>query len=262
MREGVIDSHCHLSDKVFSGDLEGTIARAHEAGVSRIVAVGGGGPVEDSETSAEIARSHESIRSTAGIHPHDAKSYDDEIEGRLQALLERAEVTAVGETGLDYHYEYSPRRLQRKALARHLALAVQHRKPVVVHCREAETDFFDVWDSEGPIEAGGVMHCYTGSYKNACKALYRGLLISFSGILTFKNSDNLRETARRPPLDRLMIETDSPFLAPEPHRGKHNEPAFVVRTAEVLAEAHGVAYEEVAKTTSANAIKLFFPPLA
>jgi len=259
MSEGVIDSHCHLSDKVFAGDLEGTIARAHEAGVARIVAVGGGGPVEDSETSADIARSHDSIRATAGIHPHDAKNYTDETELRLQALLERAEVTAVGETGLDYHYEYSPRRVQRKALARHLALAVRYRKPVVIHCREAESDFVDVWDSEGPIESGGVMHCYTGGYKDACKAIDRGLLISFSGILTFRSSDDLRDTARRLPLDRLMVETDSPFLAPEPHRGKHNEPAFVIATARVLAEIHGVAYEEVARTTSANALATFFP---
>ncbi len=259
MRPGLIDSHCHLSDKKFSSDRGAVIARAHEAGVSHIVAVGGGGPIEDSEASADLARGNETIRATAGIHPHDAKDYDDAIEARIKVLLARPEVTAVGETGLDYYYDNSPRELQRQALARHLALAHSFDKPVVIHCREAETDFFEVFDSEFPDGHPGVMHCYTGGYQDARRALDRGLMISFSGILTFKNSKDLRDVAKKLPLDRLLVETDSPLLAPDPYRGKRNEPAYVVRVAEVLAGLHGVDLDVVSKSTSANTRVVFFP---
>ncbi len=258
LQPGLIDSHCHLADKSFNGDREAVISRAASCGVHRIVAVGGGGPIEASEASAELAAANPSLRATAGIHPHDAGNYSDEIETRLRALLARPEVSAVGETGLDYYYDNSPRPAQREALARHLALAAEFRKPVVLHCRDAETDLREVLETERPGGLSGVVHCFTGSYEQAAHCIELGLLISFTGILTFKNAGDLRETARRLPLDRLMVETDSPYLAPQPYRGKRNEPAYVCEVAKVLAELRGVSIETVAEITSANAESLFF----
>ncbi len=255
---GIVDSHCHLADKAFAGDRPAVLRRAFEAGVKRVVAVGGGGPIEASEASADLAASNPCLRATAGIHPHDAANYDDAIEARIEALLARPEVSAVGETGLDYYYGHSSREDQKAALARHLSLARRYRKPVVLHCRDAEEDLRDVIDSECPEGLAGVVHCFTGDYPQAVACIDRGLLISFTGIITFKNADDLREVARRLPLDRLMVETDSPYLAPEPHRGKRNEPAFVTEVARVLADLRSESIDKVAEQTSANAEALFF----
>jgi len=254
----LVDTHCHLSDPRFRSDVEAVIERARAAGVTRIVAVGGGGPVEASEEAAELAVRHSFLRATAGIHPHDAASYDDRIEARIEALLARPEVVAVGETGLDYYYEHSPRNTQCEALARHVALARRHDLPIVLHCRDAEADLRAVLDSEAPGGIRGVVHCFTGGYDDACWAIDKGLLVSFTGIITFKNADALRDVARRLPLDRLMVETDAPYLAPVPMRGKRNEPAFVVHTARALAAVRGIPLEDVALVTSANAETLFY----
>ena len=254
----LVDTHCHLSDPKFADDLEDVISRARDAGVERIVAVGGGGPVEASEASADIAAGSDFIRATAGIHPHDASTYDDATERRIEKLLERDEVVAVGETGLDYHYDNSPREMQRDAFARHLGLARTHSLPIVIHCRSAESDLRDVFSAEVDGEQRGVVHCFTGGYEDACWYIDRGLLISFTGIVTFKNADELRDVARRLPLDRLMLETDAPLLAPAPNRGKRNEPAWVTRVAETLAEIHGVDIDTVADLTTRNANGLFF----
>jgi TatD DNase family protein len=256
---GLTDSHCHLTDKRFSEDQADVIARARQAGVSRIVAVGGGGPIEDSEASAALAAADPDLSATAGIHPHDAKSYDDAIEARIVALIEQEAISAVGETGLDYFYEHSPREVQCQALARHLALGKRYKLPVVIHCRDAEAELREVLAAENGKETRGVIHCFTGGYDDARWYIDHGLLISFSGILTFKTSDSLRETAARLPLDRLMVETDAPYLAPSPYRGKRNEPGYVVETAKVLAELHGTTVERVAELTSANAESMFFP---
>jgi TatD DNase family protein len=226
--------------------------------VERIVAVGGGGPIELSEAAVELAAERPFLRATAGIHPHDAKTYNDDIERRIVALIERRAIAAVGETGLDYYYEHSPRDVQRRSLARQLVLARDHELPVVLHCRDAEDDLREVLESERTGEVRGVVHCFTGSYEHARWYLDKGLLVSFTGILTFKNALDLREVARRLPLDRLMVETDSPYLAPVPHRGKRNEPAFVAHVAEALAEVRGVSTEVVAEATTRNALELFF----
>ena len=255
---GLIDTHCHLSDGRFDADRDAVIARALAAGVDRIVAVGGGGPIELSEAAAELAASRPFLRATAGIHPHDARSYDDATERRIEALLDRPEVVAVGETGLDYYYEHSPRREQRRSLARQLALSRARDLPIVLHCRDAEHDLREVLDAEAPGTLSGVVHCFTGRYEDARWYIDKGLLVSFTGILTFKKADALREVARRLPLDRLMIETDSPYLAPVPNRGKRNEPAFVVEVAKALAELHAKTIPEVAEVTSRNAESLFF----
>lgn len=254
----IVDTHCHLSDRAFAEDLDAVIERARSEGVTKIVAVGGGGPIEDSERSAQIAERYDFIRATAGIHPHDAESWSDEVESAIDSLLLRDRVVAVGETGLDYFYDNSPREKQREVLGRHLALARKHGMPVVIHCRDAAKDLHDVLRAEAGGNLRGAVHCFTGEYEDARIHLDMGLLISFTGILTFKNASDLRETARRLPLDRLMVETDAPLLAPSPYRGKRNEPAWTRRVVEVLAELHGTNVESVAEATSRNAEELFF----
>jgi TatD DNase family protein len=255
---GLADTHCHLTDRAFTEDLDAVIARARAAGVTHIVAVGGGGPIEASEAAADLAARHDFICATAGIHPHDASSYDDAIETRIRALLDARRIVAVGETGLDYYYEHSPRDVQRTALARHLALAAHYDVPVVLHCRDAESDLREVIAAERELPLRGVVHCFTGSYEDARWYLDAGLAISFTGILTFKNADELRDVARRLPLDRLMVETDSPYLAPVPYRGKRNEPAHVAHVAAALAELHGTDAAEVARLTGQTATRIFF----
>lgn len=254
---GLVDTHCHLTDERFTEDRDAVIARALEAGLTHIVAVGGGGPVEASEQALELARQYSFLRSTAGIHPHDAKDFDAATEARVAALLADENCVAVGETGLDYYYNHSPAQVQREALARHVALAKRFNKPIILHCRDAESDLREVLSSEAPGGIRGVVHCFTGSYSDAKWCLDFGLLISFSGILTFPKSEAMRETAARLPLDRLLVETDSPYLAPTPHRGKRNEPAFVARVAERLAEVQGVEIGRVHEATGRSAAELF-----
>jgi TatD DNase family protein len=254
---GLVDTHCHLTDPRFAEDRDAVIARAREAGLSHLIAVGGGGPIEHSEEALALAKKHPWMRSTAGIHPHDAKNFDEATEARVAALLEHDECVAVGETGLDYFYNLSPADVQKDALARHVALARRSGKPIVLHCRDAEADLREVLAAEAPGGLRGVVHCFTGGYEDARWYLDFGLTISFTGILAFPKSDAMRDVASRLPLDRLMVETDSPYLAPPPHRGKRNEPAFVGRVAERLAEVHGVRLEGVIEATGRRAAELF-----
>lgn len=254
---GLVDTHCHLTDPKFAEDRDEVITRARQAGLTHIVAVGGGGPIEASEEALELARRHGFMRSTAGIHPHDAKNFDEATEARLAALLADENCTAVGETGLDYYYNHSPVEVQREALARHVALARRFDKPIVLHCRDAEKDLREVLAGESPGGMRGVVHCFTGTYDDARWCLDFGLQISFSGILTFPKSVAMREIAARLPLERLLVETDSPYLAPAPHRGKRNEPAYVARVAATLAEVLGTTVERVHEETGRNAAELF-----
>jgi TatD DNase family protein len=254
---GLVDTHCHLTDPKFADDQDAVIARALEAGLTHVVAVGGGGPVEASEQALALARKHSFLRSTAGMHPHDAKDFDEATEARVAALLEHKECVAVGESGLDYYYNLSPVDVQRDALARHIALARRFDKPIVLHCRDAAADLKDVLTSEAPGGIRGVVHCFTGTWEDARWYIDFGLVVSFSGILTFPKSEEMRETASRLPLDRLMVETDSPYLAPAPHRGRRNEPAFVARVAERLADVQHTTLERVLEATGRNAAELF-----
>ncbi len=258
MKIGLVDTHCHLTDRAFNNDRGEVIERAREAGVTNIVAVGGGGPIEHSEAAAELALRYPFLRATAGIHPHDARNYDDRAEARIEALLERPEVVAAGETGLDYYYDNSPRDVQREVLARHLALAKRHDVPVVLHCRDAESDLREVIEAERPDGLTGVVHCFTGTYEDASWYLDHGLLVSFTGILTYKRSDDLRAVAGRLPLESVMVETDAPYLTPEPRKPRRNEPAFVTRVADTLAEVHKTSREHVIEATGTNAERLFF----
>ncbi|MEO5739593.1 MAG: TatD family hydrolase [Vicinamibacterales bacterium] len=254
---GLVDTHCHLTDAKFDVDREAVIERALEAGLTHMVAVGGGGPIEASEQARELAMRYPFLRSTAGMHPHDAKNFDEQAEQRVARLLETRECVAVGETGLDYYYNHSPQDVQREALARHIALARRFDKPIVLHCRDAESDLRDVLASEAPDGLRGVVHCFTGNWDDAKWYLDYGLVISFSGIVTFPKSQAMREVAARVPLESVMVETDSPYLAPAPHRGKRNEPAFVAKVAECLASVYGTSIDKVIEATGASAARLF-----
>lgn len=254
----IVDTHCHLASPEFAADLPQVLARSREAGVERILVVG-----TDTESSAralEIARAHSGLAAAGGVHPHDAADYlATERWASLQSLLEAGGFRAVGETGLDFHYNHSPREAQIEILERQIRLARKLRLPLVLHCRDAYEDLAACVDRAGEGEAFGVIHCFTGNAAQAAEFLRRGFHISFAGILTFRNADALREASRTVPRDRLLVETDAPFLAPVPHRGKRCEPAWARITLEALARARGEGFEELAAATSENAVRLFFP---
>jgi TatD DNase family protein len=244
---GWTDAHCHIP---YEGVGEEVIAEARAAGVDRLVTVGT--DLASSLAALDVARRHTDVWSTAGVHPHDAAGGIDGIE----ALLAAPEVVAVGECGLDYHYDHSPRPVQREAFAAQIALAHASGLALVIHTREAWDDTFDVLDAEG-VPDRTVFHCFTGGPDEARRCLDRGALLSFSGIVTFKTADDVRAAAVLCPLDRLTVETDSPYLAPVPHRGQRNQPAWVPLVGAAIAATKGIDLDEVARTTTANAERLF-----
>ncbi len=252
----LVDSHCHLDDEKFDADREAAIARARAAGVERMMAIGTGGGPPDLEAALRLARQHDFIYATVGVHPHDAAKATPETFDRLAALAQESKVLAVGEIGLDYHYDFSPRDVQRRVFAQQLALAADAHKPIVIHAREAWPDTLAAIREHG-LPHGGIMHCFTGGPKEADEALELGFHLSFGGILTFPKADDIRQAAARTPHHRLLIETDSPYLAPVPHRGKRNEPAFLVETARRLAELRAMSAENVAALTTQNFNRLF-----
>ena len=242
------DSHCHVQ---YEGVGLGAVEEAAAAGVTRIVCIGT--DAEESRRAVAVARARpDAVRATAGVHPHDA------VQGveSILALLDEPEVVAVGECGLDYHYDNSPRDVQRDVFAAHVALARQRGLALVVHTREAWDDTFDVLSAEGPPERT-VFHCFSGGPEEARRALELGGHISFSGIVTFKNAADVRQAAAVCPLERLLVETDAPYLAPVPHRGQPNRPAWVPLVGAAVAEVKGVAAEEVEAATWANTERLF-----
>ncbi|HSB10723.1 MAG TPA: TatD family hydrolase [Blastocatellia bacterium] len=254
-----IDSHAHLEGSEFDADREAVIQRALDAGVEIIVCVGDGDVENNSHDAAFVlAEEHPFIYTTVGVHPHEARLLDDELHAKLQDLSQHPKVIAWGEIGLDYHYDNSPREVQREAFRKQLRMAREHQLPISIHTREAEADTLAIIDEEWKgSELGGVIHCFTGTGSFADAAVERGFLISFSGVITFKNAEDLRETVRRMPVDKLLIETDSPFLAPVPHRGRRNEPAYVVETARCIAAIRGLEADDVARATSQNFKRLF-----
>ena len=247
----VIDSHCHLDDEKFEADLDAVIERARAAGVARMMAIGTGNGPPDLEAAIRLANAHEFIHATVGVHPHDAAKATAATFEHLQALMTHPKVLAIGEIGLDYHYDFSPRDVQREVFTRQLHLAVKALKPIVIHTREAWEDTLRLIDETPPLRAG-VMHCFTGGPREAEQSLERGFYLSFGGVITFPKADQVREAARIAPDDRLLVETDAPYLAPAPHRGKRNEPAFLVETVRRLAEIRGSTPEAIAALTSAN----------
>jgi TatD DNase family protein len=246
----LVDSHCHLDDAKFAGDLDDVIERAQAAGVTRLMAIGTGDGPQDLETAIRLADRYPIFQATVGVHPHDAAKATPDTFDRLAPLLSHPKVLALGEIGLDYHYDFSPRDTQQSVFIRQLALARDAGKPVVIHTREAWTDTLQILREHG--DGAGIFHCFTGGPGEARQALDLGFHLSFGGVLTFPKSEPLREAARLAPLDRILVETDAPYLAPVPHRGKRNEPAFLVETVRKLAEIRGITPDDAAQATTRN----------
>lgn len=252
------DTHCHLDSASFTADLDEILARAREASVARMTTIGCATSVEDLAKPLEIARAMgEHVSASLGVHPHDASAFSDALEEKLSTLVADSRVVAVGETGLDFHYDHSPREIQRQVFRRTIAIARQIRKPLVVHTRSAPQDTLAILKEERAHEVGGIIHCFSEDWSFAKASLDLGFVCSFSGIVTFKKSTDIQEAARNIPADSYLIETDAPYLAPVPKRGKRNEPAFVAHTASFLAELRGVNAYEVAEQTYRNAARVF-----
>jgi TatD DNase family protein len=263
-----IDSHAHLEGKRFGADLPEVLRRAKAAGVSKILAIGTGDGPGTLDCAVQLATNHTEILATIGVHPHEANLAVDTTWSQLQQLAHRPKVIAWGEIGLDYYYDHSPRDVQQRVFLRQMEMANAARLPIVIHCRPSdntENAWVDTIDNLRAHWArtglGGILHCFTGSIEHMRAALEIGFLISFAGNVTFPKAQGIREAVLECPLDNMLIETDSPFLAPVPHRGKRNEPAFVVNTAAKIAEIKGVSLGEVATATTANFHRLFEPVL-
>lgn len=251
------DAHCHLSE-LSEPELETTLKEARTNGVTTLIAIGAGYGFDDNLKTVNITEKHEGIFCALGMHPHDAKDVTDQNFLALKKLIsENKKVVSVGEIGLDYHYMHSPKEVQQQVLRRFTRLALEVKKPVMIHDRDCGDDCVNILAEEDARAAGGMAHCFTGSLELAKKYLDLGFYISFSGIITFKKSEEVREVVKMVPMDRLLIETDAPFLAPEPFRGKKNQPAYVKFVAEKVAEIKNLSFEEVGKITTENAKKLF-----
>jgi len=252
----LIDSHCHLDPNNFGEGPAPVLARARKSGVSAFVCIGVGGLAEARFASA-LAEQERDVVATVGVHPHDAAQNDPELEVALTTLAASERVVALGEIGLDYHYDHSPRDTQKAVFRRYLQLARELRKPVVIHTRNAPSDTLEILESENARDVGGVIHCFSEDMAFARRALDLGFLLSFSGIVTFKSAEAIREVARWVSTDSYLIETDSPYLAPVPKRGKPNEPAFLLHTAAFVAELRGQSLAQVAAETTRNTQRLF-----
>jgi TatD DNase family protein len=259
-----IDSHCHVTADEFAADQADVIARAAAGGVHTLIAIGAGYGVDANARAVALAARDPRVFATVGVHPHDAALLDDAGKARLREWLAAPRVVAVGECGLDYWYEHSPRAAQREVFAWHVALARELALPVSIHVRgrdaEAYEELLDIWRGEGRGETTGVLHCYTHDLDFARRAIAANLYVSFSGILTFKRDRGLRDVAARLPLERVLVETDAPLLAPEGLRGRRNEPQHVARVGAALAGALQRPIEEIAAATAANARALFGLP--
>jgi TatD DNase family protein len=255
-----VDSHAHIDGPEFDSDRGELIRRACDAGVLAILNVGTGDPHSGAlERAVDLASEYEGVYTAVGTHPHDARLFDDKAGERITNLIKQSSrVIAWGEIGLDFHYDNSPRDTQMEVFRRQLRMARDVSLPVIVHTREAEADTMEILRSDwGASGLPGIMHCFSGSGLLAKRAIDLGMFISFSGIVTFKKANYLRAIAKEVPLDRLLIETDCPYLAPVPYRGKRNEPAYVVEVARCLAELRGVSLEEMGQITAENFAGLF-----
>ncbi|MFM9904245.1 MAG: TatD family hydrolase [Pyrinomonadaceae bacterium] len=264
-----IDSHCHIDGEQFDADRDEVVQRARDAGVAAMLNIGTGDPnTDDFRRAVAVAERYEGVYAAVGVHPHDAKLYDDKAEDHLIDLAKSEKVIAWGEIGLDYYYDHSPRDLQRDVFRRQIRTARGLNLPILIHSRDADDETVEILTEEtengkrktenGRDEfPGGIMHCFGGTPEMAEALIEIGFLISFAGNVTFKKAENLRDAARAVPLDRLLIETDCPFLTPVPFRGKRNEPSFVVHTAKFLADLYGVDLETVAEHTTRNFLDFF-----
>jgi len=252
----MIDSHCHIDLADFDEDRDEVVERARAAGLVEMLIIGGVDEDKGLERALAVAEGL-GLPVTAGVHPHEARLADEQVYDQIRGLAGEGRIVAVGEIGLDFHYDHSPRPAQREALRRQIRLAREVGLPVVVHTREADGETAAILEEEGAGEVGGVIHCFTGGKDMARRALALGFYISFSGIVAFPRSQIIQEVAREVPDDRLLVETDAPFLAPPPHRGKRNEPAFVVEVARQVAALRGVEPEAVGDLARRNYERLF-----
>ena len=258
----MIDTHTHLDDARFDGDRDTVLARAREVGVETLITIGCDLPT--SRAAVDMADRYPFIYATVGVHPHEVKQIGDSWYDDLRRLAQHPKVVAYGEIGLDYHYNYSPPKLQRDRFREQICVARELGLPIVVHTREAQEDTIKILKEEKGSEVGGVFHCFSGDAGLAKDALDLGFFLSFSGVITFQNATRLRDIARTVPMDRILVETDCPYLTPVPHRGKRNEPAYVKFVAEKIAELRNstepISVEEIGGITSQNARRLFKIP--
>jgi TatD DNase family protein len=266
----LVDSHAHLDSPRYDADREELLQRAWQQGVRTVLSIGIGEGPGTMQQALELSRSYAGkpgiprVLATAGIHPHEAQLADQAALAKLDDLLANPDVLAVGEIGLDYYYDHSPRPQQKQAFAQQMEVAAARRRPIIIHCRPSEGSS-DAWDDTLEMietvwvktNLGGILHCFTGEWEHARRALDCGFLISFAGNITFPRAENIREVAARVPLDRMLIETDAPFLAPLPYRGKRNEPGWVGRVADQVAEVRGITSGEVASSTANNFFRFF-----
>lgn len=262
-----IDSHAHLEGRKFDADREQVITRARQAGVETIVAIGNGNGPGSLDCGIKLAEQHDFMYATTGIHPHEAELANDAAFEEMERLSKHPKIIAWGEIGLDYFYDHSPRDVQKKVFIQQLELARTARLPIVIHCRPSDHSenawddclaiLEEQWSSSG---LGGILHCFTGTVEHAKRALHFGFMISFAGNVTFPKAQNIRDAAVQVPLDRMLIETDSPYLAPIPHRGTRNEPAFVVETARQIGELRGLSGEDIGFKTTENFNRFFLLP--
>jgi TatD DNase family protein len=259
-----VDSHAHLDGERFDSDRDLVIARARDAGVQTIVAIGNGDGPGQVDCAIRLAEKYDFIYATLGIHPHEARLADEAAFQNMERLAKHPKVIAWGEIGLDYFYDHSPREVQKDVFLRQMELAVAAKLPIVIHCRPSDGSD-DAWEDclammrehWAPKRLGGILHCFTGNWPQAKRALDMGFMISLAGNITFPKAQQIRDAALEVPLDRILIETDSPYLAPVPHRGKRNEPAFVTETARKLGELRGLTAEDIGEQTTRNFYNFF-----
>lgn len=251
----LFDTHTHLNDKQFSGDLPEVLGRAYEAGVKEMAVVGYDLP--SSQSALKLAKNHQGLYAIIGVHPHYASSLNDEVLYKLKILAEEPEVVAIGEIGLDYYRNLSPRDVQEDAFLQQIKLAQDLKKPIVIHDRDAHGDTMDILRTKKAGVNGGILHCFSGSWEMARQCMTMGFHISIAGPVTYHNANRLLEVAKLVPLDRLLIETDCPYLSPHPFRGKRNEPARVRLVAEKIAQLRKISLEKLGEATRENARKVF-----
>ncbi len=254
-----IDSHCHIDGEQFDEDRDEVVRRARDAGVVAMLNIGTGDPnSDDFRRAVAVAERYDRVYAAVGVHPHDASTYDDAAEEHLVELAKSEKVIAWGEIGLDYYYDHSPRDVQRDVFRRQIRTARSLGLPIIIHSRDADDETVEILTEECSYEGfRGIMHCFGGTPAMAEALMEIGFMISFAGNVTFKKAENLRDSARVVPLDRLLIETDCPFLTPVPFRGKRNEPSFVVHTAQFLAELYAIDVETLAAATTGNFLRTF-----
>lgn len=257
----LIDSHAHIDDPQFADDRDAMLVRAQAAGVSTILAIGTGPGPEKLDAALPYAEAHDWIYTTVGIHPHEAKAVTPAHLETLAQLAKHAKVIAWGEIGLDYFYDHSPRDVQQRIFREQMELAHAAKLPIIIHCRDAWSDCLSILEEAWkPTGLGGILHCFTSTLDDARRGLDLGFLVSFTGNLTFPKAQNIRDVAKALPLENILIETDSPYLAPQPMRGKRNEPAYVAEVAKVLGTVRDLGAEEIANTTTENFRRFFQLP--